>query len=50
MTEKRQYFGTDGVRGTVGKRPLVPEFITKLGYAAGVVLSRSGSHPTFVIG
>ncbi len=50
MTEKRQYFGTDGVRGTVGKPPLVPDFITKLGYAAGVVLSRRGSHPTFVIG
>ena len=50
MNEKRQYFGTDGVRGTVGKPPLVPDFVTKLGYAAGVVLSRRTSHPTFVIG
>jgi len=50
MNEKRQYFGTDGVRGTVGKPPLVPDFVTKLGYAAGVVLSRKMSLPTFVIG
>jgi phosphoglucosamine mutase len=48
--KKRQYFGTDGVRGHVGQSPLVPEFITRLGYAAGAVLSRTGSHPTFVIG
>jgi len=48
--EKRKYFGTDGIRGTVGQAPLVPDFITRLGYAAGVVLSRTASHPTFVIG
>ena len=48
---KRKYFGTDGIRGTVGKPPLIPDFVTKLGYAAGVVLSRTaGSHPTFLIG
>jgi len=53
MTSKqlrRQYFGTDGVRGRVGQYPLVPEFVTRLGYAAGTVLSRRASHPTFVIG
>ncbi len=48
--EKRKYFGTDGVRGHVGQHPLVPNFIIRLGYAAGVVLSRTASHPTFVIG
>jgi phosphoglucosamine mutase len=48
--EKRRYFGTDGVRGHVGQHPLVPDFVTRLGYAAGVVLSRTASHPTFVIG
>jgi phosphoglucosamine mutase len=48
--KKRQYFGTDGVRGHVGKPPLVPDFVTRLGYAAGKVLSRTASHPTFVIG
>jgi len=48
---KRHYFGTDGVRGRVGEPPLVPDFVTRLGYAAGLVLSRtSGSHPTFLIG
>ena len=47
---KRQYFGTDGVRGTVGQFPMVPEFATRLGYAAGRVLSRSDSSPTFMIG
>jgi len=45
-----KYFGTDGVRGHVGTHPLVPDFVTRLGYAAGVVLSRTASHPTFVIG
>jgi phosphoglucosamine mutase len=47
---KRKYFGTDGVRGHVGQHPLVPEFVSRLGYAAGTVLSRRASHPTFVIG
>jgi phosphoglucosamine mutase len=36
---KKQYFGTDGIRGEVGQFPIVPEFITRLGYAAGIVLS-----------
>ena len=48
--KKRKYFGTDGVRGLVGAHPLVPDFLTRLGYAAGVVLSRTASHPTFLIG
>lgn len=38
---KKQYFGTDGIRGEVGQFPIVPEFITRLGYAAGRVLSRN---------
>jgi phosphoglucosamine mutase len=37
---KKQYFGTDGIRGEVGKFPIVPEFITRLGYAAGKVLTK----------
>jgi phosphoglucosamine mutase len=49
-TQKRKYFGTDGVRGHVGQSPMEPDFVTRLGYAAGVVLSRTASHPTFVIG
>jgi phosphoglucosamine mutase len=37
----RIYFGTDGVRGTVGSMPITPDFIMKLGYAAGRVLVQS---------
>jgi len=48
--KKRKYFGTDGLRGHVGQHPLTPDFVTRLGYSAGVVLSRRASHPTFVIG
>ena len=33
----RQYFGTDGVRGHVGKSPIVPEFGMRLGHAAAGV-------------
>ena len=35
----RRYFGTDGVRGTVGASPMTPDFVMRLGYAAGKVLS-----------
>ena len=38
----RKYFGTDGVRGTVGVAPITPDFVLKLGYAAGKVLARAG--------
>jgi len=37
----RQYFGTDGIRGEVGKFPIVPDFVMRLGYAAGQVLAKS---------
>ncbi|MGE0310936.1 MAG: phosphoglucosamine mutase [Lautropia sp.] len=36
----RKYFGTDGVRGRVGEKPITPEFVMHLGYAAGKVLAR----------
>lgn len=36
----RHYFGTDGIRGRVGEFPITPEFILKLGWAAGKVLAR----------
>jgi phosphoglucosamine mutase len=35
----RKYFGTDGVRGTVGEAPITPDFVMHLGYAAGRVLA-----------
>lgn len=39
-TMKRRYFGTDGVRGRVGQLPITPDFVMRLGYAAGKVLTR----------
>jgi phosphoglucosamine mutase len=41
----RKYFGTDGVRGRVGQHPITPEFVLKLGYCAGKVLSRADVAP-----
>jgi phosphoglucosamine mutase len=38
----RKYFGTDGIRGTVGVSPITPDFVMKLGYAAGKVLVQDG--------
>ena len=35
----RKYFGTDGVRGLVGTSPITPDFVMRLGYAAGLVLA-----------
>src|SRR5215471_7690055 len=51
----RKYFGTDGVRGRVGESPITPEFVMRLGFAAGEVLVRRsalphGSHPAVLIG
>ncbi len=38
----RKYFGTDGVRGKVGVHPMTPDFVMRLGYAAGKILARNG--------
>lgn len=38
----RKYFGTDGIRGRVGKEPITAEFVLKLGWAAGKVLAPHG--------
>jgi phosphoglucosamine mutase len=40
----RQFFGTDGVRGRVGVAPITPDFVMRLGYAAGKVLASDRSH------
>jgi len=45
---QRRYFGTDGVRGLVGKYPITPEFVMKLGYAAGKVLAASGTKKVLI--
>ena len=34
----RTYFGTDGIRGTVGRAPITPDFMLRLGHAVGRVL------------
>ncbi|QDF96600.1 phosphoglucosamine mutase [Azoarcus sp. DD4] len=51
----RKYFGTDGVRGRVGEKPITPEFVMRLGYAAGVTLVArehlpAGERPAILIG
>ena len=60
----RKYFGTDGIRGRVGQAPITPDFVLRLGYAAGRVLAgkaaqsaagtagtvRAGERPAVVIG
>ncbi len=46
----RQYFGTDGIRGTVGQAPITPDFILKLAHAVGRVLRKTESRPTVLIG
>jgi len=39
----RRYFGTDGIRGTVGQAPITPDFALRLGHAVGRVLQRSAA-------
>lgn len=52
----KKYFGTDGIRGKVGDTPITPDFVMRLGYAAGRVLTSSNSnlakdaHPAVLIG
>ncbi|KQW50752.1 MULTISPECIES: phosphoglucosamine mutase [unclassified Roseateles] len=46
----RKYFGTDGIRGTVGQGPITPDFMMRLGHAVGRVLSKSAKRPTVLIG
>ena len=48
---ERKYFGTDGIRGTVGKHPLTPDFALQLANAVGRVLRQSScQQPTVLIG
>mgnify|MGYP002795031924 CR=1 FL=1 len=52
----KKYFGTDGIRGRVGDFPITPEFVMRLGYAAGKVLASDrsalapGENPVVLIG
>lgn len=47
MSERR-YFGTDGVRGKVGQYPITPDFVLKLGWAAGRVLAKQGTKKVII--
>ncbi|MES2191673.1 MAG: phosphoglucosamine mutase [Pseudomonadota bacterium] len=46
----RKFFGTDGIRGTVGQAPITPDFVLRLAHAVGRVLRRTESRPTVLIG
>jgi phosphoglucosamine mutase len=46
----RTYFGTDGIRGTVGQPPITPDFMLRLGHAVGQVLRRTSGRATVLIG
>jgi phosphoglucosamine mutase len=46
----RTYFGTDGIRGTVGQPPITPDFVLRLAHAVGRVLKKTESRPTVLIG
>ncbi|MEN9435458.1 MAG: hypothetical protein RIR09_113 [Pseudomonadota bacterium] len=46
----RKYFGTDGIRGTVGQAPITPDFVLRLAHAVGRVLKQTESRPTVLIG
>jgi phosphoglucosamine mutase len=46
----RKYFGTDGIRGTVGAAPITPDFVLRLAHAVGRVLKRTEERPTVLIG
>ena len=48
----RKYFGTDGIRGRVGEAPITPDFVLRLGFAAGNVLAQrvDNGKPAVLIG
>ncbi|MCY9843708.1 phosphoglucosamine mutase [Vibrio caribbeanicus] len=48
MSQRRRYFGTDGVRGKVGQYPITPDFVLKLGWAAGRVLAKQGTKKVII--
>ncbi len=50
MKQKRKYFGTDGIRGTVGTPPITPDFVLKLGWAVGRVLKNGSKKNKVLIG
>ncbi|SFR58361.1 phosphoglucosamine mutase [Marinobacter daqiaonensis] len=47
---ERKYFGTDGIRGRVGEAPITPDFMLRLGWAAGQAFKRDGQRNSVIIG
>lgn len=47
--QEKQYFGTDGIRGRVGEYPITPDFMLKLGWAAGKVFAKSGGQRSKIL-
>ena len=45
---KKRFFGTDGIRGKVGETPITPDFMLKLGWAAGRVFASKGKHHVLI--
>lgn len=50
MAAQKRYFGTDGIRGKVGHAPITPDFMLKLGWAAGKVFMQGGHRSKILIG
>ena len=50
MAVQKRYFGTDGIRGKVGQTPITPDFMLKLGWAAGKVFTQGGNRSKILIG
>ncbi|HEN47485.1 MAG TPA: phosphoglucosamine mutase, partial [Mizugakiibacter sp.] len=50
ISPPRKYFGTDGIRGSVGEWPVTPDCMLHLGHAAGRVLGKGQEHPLVLIG
>lgn len=48
-SNERKYFGTDGIRGRVGEYPITPDFMLKLGWAAGRVFAQSDRHHSKIL-
>ncbi len=47
---KKNFFGTDGIRGTVGEYPITPDFVLKLGWAAGRIFAEGAGNHDVLIG
>jgi phosphoglucosamine mutase len=50
VTMKKRFFGTDGIRGTVGEYPITPDFMLKLGWATGRVFAQGSAPRSVIIG